>query len=79
MSTLGTWYPPSAGTGVFLCNPPFMTPPIITIAQVRQQDGDVLWRICYGGTCRESPDWWQVTVWLEQFRRLMAGEPITPA
>jgi len=52
-----------------------MTPPTITIALARQQDGDDLWRICYGSTCRETPDWWQVTVWLEQFSRLMAGEP----
>jgi hypothetical protein len=56
-----------------------MTPPIITIAEVRQQDGDMLWRICYGSTCREASDWWQITAWLEQFRRSMSGEPITPA
>ena len=35
MSTLGTWYPPSAGTGVFLCNPPFMTQDITEILQER--------------------------------------------
>ena len=48
-----------------------MTPPTITIARTRSGR----WQICYGSTCRETPDWWQVTVWLEQFSRLMAGEP----
>lgn len=50
-----------------------MTP--ITLHQVRQQDGSTLWRICLGSMCRETPDWWQVVVWLEQFRRLTEGEP----
>jgi hypothetical protein len=45
----------------------------ITLHQVRQQDGSDLWRICLGSTCRETPDWWQVLIWLEQFRRLQAG------
>lgn len=49
-----------------------MTPRPITITIFRTGD---LWQICYGGTCRETPDWWQVTIWLEQFSRLMAGAP----
>lgn len=84
MNRTGTWYPPSAGTGgmlteaQLLINPPFTTQPMIlpiTLHQVRQQDGSVLWRICLGSMCRETPDWWQVRVWLEQFRRLAEGEP----
>lgn len=51
-----------------------MTLPI-SLHQVRQQDGSVLWRICLGSMCRETPDWWQVRVWLKQFRRLTEGEP----
>jgi len=83
--TVGTWYPPSAGTGGMLAeaqlliNPPFatqpMTPTPITVHQVRQQDGDVLWRVCLGSTCRETPDLWQARIWAEQFQRLRDGEP----
>ena len=60
-----------------------MTLTPITLHQVRQQDGDVLWRVCLGSTCRETPDAWQAQIWAEQFRRLRDGEPegdpITPA
>jgi len=35
VTTLGTWYPPFAGTGSFLCNPPFMTQDITEILQER--------------------------------------------
>ena len=48
--------------------------PSISLHQIRQQDGSDLWRACLGSTCRETPDWWQVLIWLEQFRRIQAGE-----
>ena len=49
--------------------------PSISLHQVRQQDGSDLWRVCLGSTCRETPDWWQALIWLEQFRRVQVGEP----
>ena len=51
-----------------------MTPPTIRI-EAFHRDGTRHWRICYGSTCRETQDYWQIYVWSHQFLNLMTGQP----
>lgn len=36
-----------------------------TVEAITTDSGDKMWRVCYGGLCREHKQEWQATIYLE--------------